>query len=110
VDYYRGLIQLRQQLPGLQDKSDEASGRILWARQMTADCVAVCLDNTGLGSRWQQILMLVNGSNRSYKGNMPAGKWQRLVDADSSLLWQKERLQGKTVTVEPYSVIYLGLL
>ena len=110
VDYYRGLIALRQQLPGLQDKSDGASARILWARQMAENCVAVCLDNSGLGSRWQQILMIVNGADHSQKGIMPAGKWQRLVSGDSSFLWKKARYQGETVTVKPYSVTYLGLL
>jgi pullulanase len=110
VDYYRGLIELRQQLPALQDKSAEAYRRILWARQVTESCVAVCLDNSGQGSRWKQILMLVNGSDQPQKGNIPEGKWQRLADADSSFLWQEKHIQRKTVTAKPYSVIYLGLL
>lgn len=110
VDYYRGLIALRQQLPALQDKSDTASRRILWANQMAEDCVAVCLDNSGIGSRWQQILMIVNGGVHPHKGTMPPGKWQRLVDADSSFLWEEKKYQGKTVTVQPRSVTYLGLI
>ena len=110
VDYYRGLIALRQQLPGLQDKSDNASGRILWARQMRDDCVAVCLDNTGLNSRWQQILMRVNGGDHPCTGMMPPGKWQRLVSERSSFLWKNPHYQGETVTVKPYSATYLGLL
>jgi pullulanase/glycogen debranching enzyme len=47
VEYYRGLIGLRMQLPGLQDKSKEASKRILWTRDLEGNGAALCLDNRG---------------------------------------------------------------
>ena len=34
VDYYRGLIVLRMQMPGIQDKSPNAHQRVLWMKEL----------------------------------------------------------------------------
>lgn len=109
VDYYRGLIGLRMQLPALQDKTPQASKRLLWARQMTPDCVAVGMDNTGAGSRWKQLLMLFNGGSETRTCQLPEGTWQLLVDDLSSTYWKQNRKVGSTATVPPVSVLILGL-
>ena len=108
VDYYRGWIALRMQLPGLQDKTEKAEKRILWAQQKAPDCVAVCVDNSGKDSKWSQLLMIFNGSNTAHTGSMPAGKWQLLADGESSFRWEKETLAGERVTIGAMSVVVLG--
>ena len=109
VDYYRGLIGLRMQLPALQDKTPHAADRLLWARQMAPDCVAVCMDNTGNDSPWKKLLMIFNGSSKVRTGQMPEGSWQLLVDDQSSAHWQEEHRMEKTVTVRPVSAVIMGL-
>ena len=108
VDYYRGWIELRKQLPGLCDKTEQAQKRILWTQQINPDCVVICMDNTGGNSKWGQLLMVFNGSENPYTGTMPAGIWQLLADGISSFQWKEKFVATNIVTVEPVSVAVIG--
>ena len=57
VNYYRGLIALRMQLPGLQDKTETAAKRIIHAEDIARNCAGVLLDNRGKNSKWEQVLL-----------------------------------------------------
>ena len=109
VEYYRGLIALRQQLPGMQDKTAEAHKRILGTKVIIPDCVAACVDNRGKDSKWEKILMVFNCSVNTAEYTLPDGKWQILVDAESSFCWKEERIAPATVTVEPNTCLIVGL-
>lgn len=96
VDYYRGLIALRKQLPGLQDKSEQAAKRILSAFDVAPNCAGVMLDNRGAGSKWQQLILCFNCSKESAEFDLPAGNWQLLVDGENAFLWEEDiRLEGR---------------
>ena len=110
VDYYRGWIALRMQLPGLQDKTAQAADRILWSQQKEQDCVTVCVDNRGENSKWSQLLMIFNCSAAAQTGTMPEGRWQLLADASSSFRWEENILADKYMTTEAMSVVVLGKL
>ena len=107
VQYYTGLLQLRQLLPGLCDKAPAAYKRILWSAQPVADCAAIMVDNTG--GRWKQVLLIFNGGTQPQTRNLPKGVWQVLVDDCSSLRWQEENDAGDRVTVPAVSAMILGL-
>lgn len=109
VDYYRGLIGLRMQLPGVQDKSASAAARILWIKELAKDCVMACVDNKGADSKWEQILMIFNCSGRSGNAQLPAGNWQILTDGENSFRWQEQTLVSSKVPVAEYSAMILGL-
>ena len=109
VDYYRGLIGLRMQLPGLQDKSEEASKRILWTRDLEGNGAALCLDNRG-GEKWNEILMIFNCGDKAMKLNLPEGKWQVLVDGDSAYQWKMNITLDHSCTVAYKSALILGKL
>ena len=109
VDYYRGLIALRMQLPGLQDKGMYASQRILWVKEVAADCVMACVDNKGADSKWEQVLMIFNCSGVSVDSELPAGNWQILVDGENAFCWQKQELVSKTAQCAACSALILGL-
>ena len=108
VQYYRGLLHLRQLLPGLCDKTTTASGRILWTAQPADDCAAVMVDNTG--GQWEQVLLVFNGSRQPQTLNLPEGTWQVLADGENSLRWQTPLDAGKRVTVSAVSAQILGLV
>ena len=108
ADYYRGLIALRQQLPGLQDKSQEAGKRFLWAKELADNCVSVCLDNRGVESKWSQLLLAFNCSDAPAVLFFPEGSWQLLVDGESSLHWQQPKNVPHAVLVESHSAMYFG--
>ena len=108
TEYYRGLIALRQQLPGLQDKTEAAGKRVLWVEDVADNCAAVCLDNRGIGSQWSQLIMIFNCSNAPVQMSLPEGVWQLLVDGNNSFCWQSPQFVSGNLTVEPHSAIYLG--
>lgn len=108
VDYYRGLVALRQQLPGMQDKSENAAQRILWAKDLEHNCAAVCLDNKG--GKWEQILCVFCCGDQSQQLALPEGKWQVLVDGDSSFQWKLHIGVSESCTVPAKTALILGKL
>jgi len=109
VDYYRGLIALRQQMPGMQDKTADAHKRILGTQEIATDCVAACIDNRSADTKWEKVLLIFNCSAKAAEYTLPEGSWQVLADGDSSFRWETENLTEKTVTVEANTALILGL-
>lgn len=108
VNYYRGLIALRMQLPGLQDKTEYAGKRILQAEDIAHNCAAVLLDNRGENSRWQTLYLCFNCSAQPAELTLPDGEWQVLVDAENSFLWKDNvRLAGE-ISIPAKSALLLG--
>ena len=110
VDYYRGLIALRMQCPGLQDKSGKAGKRVLWSKDFEDNAVAVCLDNRGEGSKWENLLLAFNCGENARKLHLPEGKWQVLVDGDSAFQWKLHIGVRGSCTVPPKTALILGKL
>jgi len=107
VDYYRGLIALRMQLPGLQDKSEHAAKRVLWVEELAEDCVMACVDNKG--GKWGRILMIFNCSDRDGNAKLPEGSWQILADGENTFRWQEESAVSEKICVAEHSAMILGL-
>jgi pullulanase len=108
VDYYRGLIALRMQMPGVCDKTANAHKRVLWVKELARDCVMACVDNKGTDSKWDQILMIFNCSDHSGNAQLPAGNWQILADGENAFRWKKEDLVCEEVRVAEFSAMILG--
>ena len=107
VDYYRGLIALRRQLPALCDKSAAAPERLICASQLGRDAASVLLDNRG-DSPWDQILLAVNASDAAVAASLPEGRWAVLADGVDSHLWQDPAVVSGNVEIAAMSVLYLG--
>ena len=108
VNYYRGLIALRKQLPGLQDKSEQAKERILEAFEIAPNCAGVLLDNRAEGSRWETLLLCFNCSGETAELSLPQGSWQVLADGENAFCWKANTcLEGKT-EIPPQSALLLG--
>ena len=107
VDYYRGFIALRQQLPALQDKSAKAAERVLNAVDLAHSCVGISLDNAG-GTRWKKLLLIFNAGSQAQQASLPAGTWQVLADGESSFRWQEERSLTSNAELPPVSALILG--
>lgn len=108
VDYYRGLIGLRMQLPALQDKSEQACERILQTFETGSNCAGVLLDNRGGNSKWQQLLLCFNCGLEDAELSLPEGSWQLLADGDNAFRW-KETIHLKSKTAIPAkSALILG--
>ena len=68
-----------------------------------------CVDNQGRDTKWQQILMIFNCSDRSGYAQLPAGSWQVLADGEDSFRWQKDSAVSEKIKVPEYSAMILGL-
>lgn len=109
VEYYRGLISLRQQLPGLRDKSQDAHLRIRDTYQIAPDCVAAWVDNRGADSKWEKLLLIFNCSAETVQSQKPTGSWQILADGESSFLWKKKIFAEDNLSIAPYTAVILGM-
>ena len=108
VNYYRGLIALRKQLPGLQDKTENAGKRILEVFDIASNCAGALLHNEGANSKWDTLLLCFNCSKERVEFALPQGKWQVLADGESTFRWEEETfLEGK-IQILPQSALILG--
>ena len=107
VDYYRGLIELRMQLPALRDKSAQASKRFVSAVELAPGCVGISGSNAG-GSKWDKLLLLCNSGEQAREVPLPGGTWHLLADEASSFRWQKPTAHKGTVTLPPTAALIFG--
>ena len=108
VEYYRGLIALRKQLPGLCDKTAAAAGRIICAKQVGENAAAVWMHNNGEGSAYAEILTMFNASASDVPVALPNGTWAVLADGTDSFLWKNPQAVEGTVTLPKMSAMILG--
>ena len=108
AEYYRGLIALRKQLPGLCDKTNAACPRVKIIQQLEQDAAAIVLDNSGEGSLYGEVLLAYNASAKEVPMHLPEGKWSVLADGESSFRWQKPEMLATGTKLRPMSALILG--
>ena len=109
VEYYKGLIALRKQLPGLCDKSENAASRIYSVKKENGIVSYLC-DNRAEGTeiKWASLMVVYNSTDRPEEIFLREEGWEILCDAQSSSLWMDPPAAGSRVSVEHRSVMILG--
>lgn len=117
VEYYKGLIVLRKQQPGLCDKSRDAWKRIgdVWTEPQA---IGFSVDNTQKdmqghmrecsGPVWRQLYIVYNSRAESLKVRLLDGTWNVLADGESSFRWKTPSEVAGEVWAAPSSVLILG--
>lgn len=108
AEYYRGLIALRKQLPGLCDKSPGASQRLQEVLEPEPGCAVLVLDNSGGDCLWKRLCLLFNVNRQVVELPLPPGDWQLLADGRDSFQWQKNKTATGSVRLTPVSAMILG--
>ena len=108
ADYYRGLIALRKQLPGLCDKGEKAGARIRRVQQPREGVAVIEVDNGGEGGLCSRLLLVVNTGGSVANVILPEGEWKALCCGESSFVWQKTHLLRGSATLAPVSALILG--
>ena len=111
MEYYRGLIAFRKQMPGLYDKSDGAGKRIFEETVPAPGCVGFCVDNRE-HRRWDMLAVWYNSTQKEQEFTLPPGKWELLIDGEDSWQWTKQQESicqgGKMIRTAPVSVTVFG--
>lgn len=114
IEYYRGLIALRKQLPGLCDKSTEAKQRIQ-ILQKRLGCVGFLVDNrannkeaTKQQKSWEKLCIIYNANQKSENIHLPEGTWEILADGENSYRWETSAETVREAVVSPVSILILG--
>ena len=108
VEFYKGLIQLRMLVPAFQDKSPDASNRVVAAVNLAENCAGVSGSNLGGESPWDKVLLVCNGGDRPQEVPLPNGTWQLLVDDLSSFCWKVPNAHKDNVILPPMSALVYG--
>ena len=128
VEYYRGLVSLRKQLPGLCDKSPSANRRIMDGKIHGDGVVSFRVDNkASRPSRWEELFIIYNASPEEHAIGLPghvepaAGKsvlsekgrtqddiWEVLADGNETDCRKKTGITGNRVRVAAGSGMLLG--
>lgn len=80
LEYYKGLISLRKKLPGLCDKTADASKRILDKKVQKEKVVSFVVDNT----ETSQLFVVYNAGNSETTVKIPEGEWVVLADKNET--------------------------
>ena len=109
VEYYKGLIALRKQLPGLCDKSPNAVQRIS-GRWNKPGAVGFFVDNRaeGRSCRWETLCIVYNSKSTPERLTLPRGTWELLADGESSFLWKSPVRADANIAAAPGSILILG--
>ena len=109
IEYYRGLIALRKQLPGLCDKSKEAKNRI-YDEWKTEGCVGFYVDNRTREKKelWKTLCVVYNSSEKQQEIRLLDGTWEILADGEDSFLWKSPKRIKKQAFLSPVSLLILG--
>lgn len=105
--YYKGLISLRKQCPGLCDKSADAHKRIYgeWKKE---NAVGFFVDNQVPEAEvlWKTLYIIYNAGKHPLSLSLPEGSWEVLADGASSL--KRDSVCGN-IQAAPQSALILGL-
>ena len=108
VDYYRGLIALRKQLPGLYDKGEMAGTRIKNVQEPMPGLAVIEVDNRGKGALKDTLLVIFNVRDEARSAALPQGDWKVLATGEDSFAWQKEQIISGSAQLAPVSAMILG--
>ena len=107
VEYYRGLIALRKQLPGLCDKGEMAGMRIRGVQEPQPGTAVIEIDNSASGDGSDLLLLLANAGGKAADLPLGAGEWQVLITGESSRCFENLKTVRESTQVAPVSVTLL---
>ena len=110
VDYYRGLIGLRNAFPRL-SALDAESPRAVEFLSVEEPLVGWILPAGSTDSGWNALCVFYNPTAETHTVSLPEGSWKLLSDGSCSTLWQGEStVHTGEVSLAPCSAMIFGLL
>lgn len=107
LEYYKGLIAFRKEMPGLYDKSADAGKRIYMEKIPAEGMVQFCVNNKEC-SVWNTLCVCINTADQAQKLELPDGNWELLTDENSSFLWKNPKKADRIQEMTPVSIRIFG--
>jgi len=106
-NYYKGLIALRKAHPAFRMPTTEMIQQHLQFTE-TNDPLVIAYQLTGNanGDKWENIMVILNGSKDAKTVNIPAGKWVLVGDGDKVNQAGIEKISTTTVNI-PGTTAYI---
>lgn len=113
VSYYKGLIRLRKNMPGLYDKSSSAYIRIYKEEVHKEGVVSFVVDNRSKNEadacQWEELFVVFNASKETEYVSVPDGEWFVLADENETDCCKPAVIYGENkVAIQPSSGMILG--
>lgn len=109
VEYYKGLIKFRNKFTAFYNKKLENIDRINFLPLTEKGVVSYTLLNEPTANDlWSEVYVAYNSTKKEIKVNLPEGKWQLLVDGESSRLFEQKLYYSGKINIKPQSALILG--
>lgn len=114
VEYYKGLIQFRQNFAAFNDRSMYELN-FVYPLHAKDGVVAFEMNNVhNHKDKWDSIIVIYNRNETPFDMKLPDGKWQKLIDKESSYLWKQKGIFSRKnavknqVCIEGVSIAVFG--
>lgn len=109
IDYYKGLIRLRKEFTPLHKLSNKNLILYNFDDISYDGVVSYSLNNyKDTHDLYRRLYVIYNSSKEDHIINLPEGKWQLLVDENSSNMYLDNIFVDKEITISRQSAIILG--
>ncbi|HMO49953.1 MAG TPA: type I pullulanase [Kiritimatiellia bacterium] len=106
--YYRGLIALRKAHPAFRMiKAADVRKHLAFLPMPAAGMVGYCISGQDVGDTAEWIVVLLNGSDKTQRVDLPESGWRVVVDDQRAGAKPFRRLAGASAEVAPHSALVL---
>ncbi|MEW9051921.1 MAG: type I pullulanase [Neobacillus sp.] len=100
--YVQGLIQIRKTLPCFRMKSTAEIRANMQLLPLTRPIIGFSFQNQT--NEYQEVLLLINPTNKKHSIHVSKGEWSLLADADFAGISPRKMTAGRELLIEPVSL------
>ena len=109
VEYYKGLIELRKKIKNLYINTADCVKNVKFIETKMENVVAFTIkNNNNNDGLWNELYVVYNSSEKDVKLDIPDGKWQLLINKDSSEIFKTKVDCKNEINVLEKSAVILG--
>ena len=109
VEYYKGLIELRKKIKNLYINTADCVKNVKFIETKMENVVTFTIKNSNNNDGlWNELYVVYNSSEKDVKLDIPDGKWQLLINKDSSEIFKTKVDCKNEINVLEKSAVILG--
>lgn len=109
VEYYKGFIELRKKIKNLYINTADCVKNVRFIETKIENVVAFTIKNKNSNDGlWNELYVVYNSSEKDVKLDIPDGKWQLLINKDSSEIFKTKVEFKDEINILEKSAVILG--